>query len=345
MPSGTWSGRILEKRNINQVREYYELSLTDDHATILPYRVFDLNRPPLLLIHGVGTPRLMRSLAERFHGCGFQVWFLFYDELGNYPHTNGAQIASKLNAIREDYYSDTTSLAIVAHSIGSIVSRCLLNVLQEPNWRLDGQTNVGAPRAGFNDVRLRTIDALWAGFGSDKPEHYDVDAIGSRIILFIMKLLGVEGAYSVAAGSQTFKHLYEVALDQVDIQNLVAKRPSGRKDWVPSLPESTPKKAQEIARCLVFNELPDGLTVKNLCLGLKQDSRFPALKTAIESAIANGTLSLDVPADTAFLQELTTLHDSVMPRYTGGHIGVALDDEDDAQDLVDALVEDLRPTP
>lgn len=230
--------------------------------------------------------------------------------------------------------------SVVGHQSGYCSGHLVAPVA---GWRQDGAEPIGEARAGFGQVRLRTIDTPWSGFGSNDPADY----IGSegQTIKAIMTLLGVGGAYGMAAGSQTFKHLYEVKLSKVDLQNHVAYRP-GRKDWVPSLPEADPWEAKLIGRFIAEGDLPEQLTVKNLCLGLAQDSRFPLLQQELHDAIADGRVDLEVdPPGPELVEALTKVHDAKMPRFLGRHIGVALDEEDDVDDLVDVLVRELCPHP
>lgn len=337
-----WTNNVVKKINLNTFREWKELNLSDNEATIMPYEHFNASKQPVLLIHGVGTPGILKSLASRLDGAGLQVLFVFYDDLGQEAHLNGRQIAKRLNEIRVAHYPDAAEreLDIVAHSLGGVVARCAINCLQTPNWRKDDGPNVGSPRAGFEKIRLRTIDTPWSGFGSNDPEDYDPNSEGYQTIVSIMTKLGFGGGVAMAAGSQTMTYLYQVPLTGVDLQNLIAYRP-GKKDWVKSLPECKPNPARDVARCLAFNEVPTKLLRKNLCFGLRQDSRYPALRQALHRAIIEMTIDLEKEADQGLVKELTRIHDSVMPRFVGSHIGVALDKEDDAHDLVDYLVSEL----
>jgi pimeloyl-ACP methyl ester carboxylesterase len=338
----TWSKNVLKRINLNSARENIELRATNNKALIMPFESFNASKRPLLLIHGVGTPMLTKDLATRFDEAGLQVLVVFYDDLGVAPHLNGRQIASKLNAIREEFYSKDSELDIVAHSMGGIVARCCLNELQDPKWRDPGNTSVGSPRAGFKHVRIRTIDTPWSGFGPDDATEYDPDDEDNKKILRIMKLLGVEGAWDLAAGGETMNKLYDVELQGVDLQNLVAYRP-GKKDWVPSLPECEPKEARLVGLCLAYgNKMPElRVKLRNLYFGLRQDSRFPALRQALHRALVDKSLDLKSEANAQLVKELTRIHDAVMPRFVGRHITIVIDKENDAEDLVDYLVSEL----
>lgn len=89
----------------------------------------------VILIHGVLNPRFaMQPLARMFHQAGFQTVNLCYNSWGR----SIEQIVSELLPQVNDFHESLTqgaSLDIVGHSLGSIITRQLLQQANLPKLR------------------------------------------------------------------------------------------------------------------------------------------------------------------------------------------------------------------
>jgi hypothetical protein len=83
------------------------------------------NKTPVLFVHGInGTPRDFAELVSRIDRNTYQPWLFYYPSGLEIP-TIGDALLNMLNELRQErHFQD---LHIVAHSMGGLVSRSLLN--------------------------------------------------------------------------------------------------------------------------------------------------------------------------------------------------------------------------
>ncbi|MEM6734258.1 MAG: alpha/beta hydrolase, partial [Myxococcota bacterium] len=123
-----WAGPTVDGTSLGEDAERAVLAANDNRATLAAYRDFDSRRPPVVLIHGSnGSPKTLRTIAERLRAGGEQVLVAFYDDRGTGVPESGAQVAAALQALREHYPTGSAPLRIVAHSMGGIVARAARN--------------------------------------------------------------------------------------------------------------------------------------------------------------------------------------------------------------------------
>jgi len=327
-----WVDPILTAADLDEAAERRLLRETDNALRLLPYRDFDPNRPPVVLVHGInGASQDLKDMAERLRAGGRQVFFAVYADRGRETVDNGRHLAEALVDLRQRYYPANTPLDIVAHSMGGIVSRAALNYLQDPTW-LDSKAPLTAiPRAGFGHVRLRTLDTPWDGFPSEPK------AMGfmAPVIRLFMRLFGWLGAYDMRASSPVLRHLYDPQLAQVDIESFAARQP-GKQDGIRALPDLSVAERVGVARYLLTGALPETSRARNLALSLAQDTRFAELKQAFASRVAR-----EQPSPERQAQILVEVYEQVMPRWVGSHTSILQDDPERDDDLVDTVTREL----
>ncbi len=120
----------------------------------------DLSRPAVVLIHGLDDPgKVWNVLAPELLGQGFNVWQLRYPN--DQPVTESAQLL--FNELAQLKTAGVRQLALVAHSMGGLVSRELLTSPQlnyraargEPLPEVTSLTMVGTPNHGSQLARFR----------------------------------------------------------------------------------------------------------------------------------------------------------------------------------------------
>jgi pimeloyl-ACP methyl ester carboxylesterase len=88
---------------------------------------FDPNRLPVLFVHGMsGSPQDWRPILEKIDRKRFQPWFLHYPG-GMRIGRSANALAAMLLKLRQDH--DLAQVAIVAHSMGGLVSRAAIQKL------------------------------------------------------------------------------------------------------------------------------------------------------------------------------------------------------------------------
>jgi len=115
----------------------------------------DLNsRPPVLLVHGLsGHPADLRAMGDRLQHAGYQVYALFFDDMGTRLRENGAGLAREVARLMAHPLRRGRELHIVAHSAGGLIARLALNLLAADGF---------LPRLGA--VELYAIDTPWHGY-------------------------------------------------------------------------------------------------------------------------------------------------------------------------------------
>jgi pimeloyl-ACP methyl ester carboxylesterase len=137
-------GRKAGTRGLWQVMDF----LTDGLAGIYFLEPYDPERVPVLFVHGIGgNPQEFAPLMESLDASRFQPWFYFYPS--GFELTN---LANHLAGLLERLHvrHDFDELAVIAHSMGGLVSRAMIL-----KW---------AEESGRDDVRLFvSISTPWGG--------------------------------------------------------------------------------------------------------------------------------------------------------------------------------------
>ena len=287
---GNFTGPIVGPDQLDEASEAELLQQSGGTGVLAAYRGFDPERPVVVLVYGAqGAPDDMRDIADALDQRGMQVMFFAYDDRGTRTHTSGDQLASQLENLRAQY-GDNASVDIVAHSMGGHVSRSALNTLQQPGW-YEGRTIGGAnPRAGFDHVRLRTLDTAWTGYNHE-PGLLAPDMM-SGITVGIMDAAGLAGAVDMRSNSRMFERLYG-PLDGVDIQNTSAHNVPGihAPDSHRSIHDTNAEQRRQLVDWMQTGAPPQDEAARNLAGGLAQDSRFGDLHAEVRSALSSGELS------------------------------------------------------
>ncbi|MBA1331756.1 acetyltransferase, partial [Candidatus Endoriftia persephone str. Guaymas] len=94
-------------------------------------RPLNLSRPQVVLIHGLDDPgKIWMNLAPTLAKTGFSVWLMNYPD--DQPISESAELFhQQLQWLQQQGVS---SITIVAHSMGGLVSRDLLS---RPEWLTD----------------------------------------------------------------------------------------------------------------------------------------------------------------------------------------------------------------
>ncbi len=110
-------------------------------------------RKPAVLVHGLsGHPADFASLSERLSGSGYQVYVLFFDDMGRRISENGAGLADALADLFR-HLGKGRDLMLLGHSAGGLISRHALNLLSARG--LLSQAGV---------VDFYAIDTPWHGY-------------------------------------------------------------------------------------------------------------------------------------------------------------------------------------
>ena len=329
----SWAGPTFPNGAMGEDAEKSLLKANNGKAVLVPYGDFDPSREPVVIVHGInGTPGDLKDVAEGLTAKGKQVFIVAYSDRGTQTHESGQEVAKALANLRSEYYPKGTSLDIVAHSMGGIVSRAALNSLADPNWTGDSDVGKANPRAGFGDVRLRTMDTPWDGFGHESDT---ISPVIAPVVRFFMKLFGWLGAFDMRGNSKMFDNLYKPELKGVDIQNSAAVQ-NGEPDAMRSVPDLSVSERSQIAKYMLGGQMPSEHRTGNMAKSLSQDSRYNKLKTALKKEMQNTRQDKD-----ALAVALSKVYDQVMPRFEGSHGEVMHDNKSRDDDMVDHLINEL----
>jgi pimeloyl-ACP methyl ester carboxylesterase len=330
-PAVAWSGPRVDAATLGEGTEQRILRTAGRDCVIAAFSDFRVDRPPVVLVHGInGSADDLTELAERLQRQGKQVLIAFYSDRRNATHESGQALAQELVRIREAHYRPGTHLDIVAHSMGGVVTRAALNELQNPAWMGETTDASANPRAGFGDMRVRTVDTPWDGF-DHAPEIPILGPIVRALTKLFMTLFGWLGAFEMQGNSRMFQKLYDQPLDRVGFRNYAARQP-GPQDRIRALPDLDAEELDQVAWFVAHGQRPTSHRARNMALALAQDNRFARLRRELRAANAAG------PA--AQRENLVSTYERVMPRFVGSHTSVLRDG--DGFDLVDRIVADLR---
>ena len=134
------------------------------HYGLKPFpagRPLNLSRPQVVLIHGLDDPgKIWMNLAPTLAKTGFSIWLMNYPD--DQPISDSAELFhQQLQWLQQQGVS---SITIIAHSMGGLVSRDLLS---RPEWLTDKNIPqvsqlilVGTPNQGSELARLRFFAEL-----------------------------------------------------------------------------------------------------------------------------------------------------------------------------------------
>jgi pimeloyl-ACP methyl ester carboxylesterase len=172
--------------------QYYDF-LLESRPGIFFLQEYDPDRIPVLYVHGVnGTPRDFEQLIAALDREHFQPWVLLYPS-GSRLDTLGEWAAQLLTRVRLEH--DIERMAVVAHSMGGLVTRRMLLSDWEHNGSRTVRTYVtissplgGMASAGAGVEKSPIVLPNWYGLapGSDFLESLywkDGAARGSRLRL------------------------------------------------------------------------------------------------------------------------------------------------------------------
>ena len=121
---------------------------------ILFMETYDPDKIPVLFIHGInGSPRFFKEIIANLDRNRFQPWLAYYpsgvkiEAIANYL----------LNLLNElDVRHDFKQLHIVAHSMGGLVSRSLINLYnkEKDDFQIDRMITISAPFAGHQAAAM-----------------------------------------------------------------------------------------------------------------------------------------------------------------------------------------------
>jgi len=113
---------------------------------------YDPTRKPVFLVHGIGgSPREFAALAEALHDSPYQPVFFFYP--------TGLAIPEAARALEERMgeFMDrhgVQELALVAHSMGGLVSKTMLDRRQDDRLHCRVFISIASPWAGVDSARM-----------------------------------------------------------------------------------------------------------------------------------------------------------------------------------------------
>ena len=116
-------------------------------------RSYHPERAPAVLVHGLsGHPSDLTDLAERLTGSGFQVYLLFFDDMGRRVRENGAGLADALVELSA-HLGTGRDFKLIAHSAGGLLARHALNLLAD-----------SGKLSRLGTVDFYAIDTPWHGY-------------------------------------------------------------------------------------------------------------------------------------------------------------------------------------
>lgn len=309
---------------------------------ILPYRGFDPEAPPLVLVHGMKCSAevlapLLDALASR---TSRQPYVFVYDDTGRYLDRSGDDLARALDELRREGLTDKhPDVQLIAHSMGGVVARCALDSLADPAWfpEFYGTTASGEPARvrgtepdavrgirlerrladEFRRVDLLTVDTPWHGFAEPhiqvrhamEQEASFVDMVANSAVMSLVNTVALPRHFSV---------------NHVEADNLAA---GVDLDKVMGLGELSVEDLELVVRFFrgEAGVLEGRLRIRNQLRALQSEEDFPALEGRLRSEAASGLLT---PA------RFLALAANAVPRVAGTHNSVL-----DNPELIDLIEE------
>lgn len=128
--------------------------MIDGHAGLYFLEPYSPQKLPVLFVHGInGTPRNFNYLIEHLDRSRYQPWVLYYPSGASIDNIarHGHQVLQKLQA-RYGF----KQIAVIAHSMGGLVSRKLIfNILDSSNTlNISLFVSISTPWNGHNAAKL-----------------------------------------------------------------------------------------------------------------------------------------------------------------------------------------------
>lgn len=128
--------------------------LIDGNAGLYFLEPYSATKMPVLFVHGLnGTPRNFSYLIERLDRTRFQPWVVYYPS-GAYIDNVASYIEQMLQQLQAKYQFD--KIAVVAHSMGGLVSRNLIFKHQDNarNQTIPLFVSISTPWNGHDAAKL-----------------------------------------------------------------------------------------------------------------------------------------------------------------------------------------------
>jgi pimeloyl-ACP methyl ester carboxylesterase len=321
---------VLEASMLDEATEQRLVRENGGRGLIRPYKRFDPDAPPLVLVHGIQCSAeilapLLDALAAR---TSRQPYVFVYDDTGRYLDRSGDDLARALDELRREHLNDKRpDVQLIAHSMGGVVARCALDSLADPAWfpEFHGKTSTGEPARvrgtepeavrgvrlerrladEFRRVDLLTVDTPWHGF-ADPPiqvrhameaEASFVDMVSNAAVMNLVNTVALPRHFSV---------------NHVEADNRAA---GVDLDKVMGLGELS---ADDLALVVRFFGGDDGAIagrrrIENQLRALRSEEDFPVLEERLRADAAAGLLT---PA------RFLALAANAVPRVAGSHNSV-----------------------
>lgn len=311
-------GDVAGPEALDEAAEKALMTSRDGHGVIAPYRSYDRDAEPWVLVHGIhDAPSTLRGLAEKIAATrNRQVFFFFYDDAGRYLDRTGDDLARGLAEIAE---STKLPIRLIAHSMGGVVARAAMNSLVKPDWMPTHSAVNNEPLRGaeeavrlenskanlFQRLDLVAIDTPWHGFTDvdvevrnkmDRQMSY-VDIVASSTLMRTLTQVDLPSHFSI---------------NQIEADNDAGGKP---RDKVVSLGEID----EEAFAALIqyFSGQTEALKkhrrLENQIRALEDEADGPALIARLGEEAAKGNL------DRAKYMELTA---EAVPRLSGCHVSI-----------------------
>lgn len=310
-----------------ELNDAAEGAMTKDGPKLVQYgATYDPTKEPIVLVHGMaGFPGHMKDIADRFVKEGRQVYFYFYDDHCSAAQKSGRSLAIQLKKLHAAY-PQSKGLDIVAHSFGGIVARAALSSLEDPNWLKDDCKNLRHPRGGFPEVRVRSLDTPWQGYGTFWINVPVAGPIIYGIVHAVFFLIGKNAAWEMRAVSETLEKLFATELPGVQEQTISASQKEDARDAERSLEDMDEDDRLAVINFLLYRIEPSDPRVRNWCNMLKRDSRFAEAIAAVQTAVDRGRISDDDKTRTAALVDVfQNPKTGVMKPIAGDHMSIRND--------------------
>lgn len=145
------------------------------------------DRVPLVLVHGInGQPGDLQGIAEGLDSERVQLYVWCYDDFHRSTSTNGRELADELQRLLR--HTGAAELELVAHSMGGLVARVALNVLEDRGVL-----------SKLSSVQFVAIDSPWHGFGGPSDDGVQ------RLFFAFSKPFLPDGLEDMRAGSAMFR--------------------------------------------------------------------------------------------------------------------------------------------
>lgn len=317
-PTHAPSAKVEVLQDLSDEAEAQLLRRNRGKGKLYPYRSFDPDAPPVVLVHGMnGAPEDLRTVADHAAAKGYQPYVFVYDDTRRYLDRSGDDFARALEEHRHDHWAPAAArrtgrldakpdVRIVAHSMGGIVARAGLNTLHDHAWFPEhhGLTPFGTPRRvrgtrpgqvrdtrlhfdhidDFGRVDLFAVDTPWHGF-FETPVSMDFRHVWRQ-----------EAFVDLIADSAFLAHLFDPELpESVHIHLVEANNgdAGAGKDGIWAWGELSPEQLEDrvVLATGEFAPLGSTLRVQHHARALEDEDDFDQLARDIQALADRGALT------------------------------------------------------